>query len=192
MDQKLFRSRFNFHQICHHISSAPRSALTRKAAVLIAVMEKDNQLQLILTQRPLHLRHHPGQISFPGGKVEADDPNLIATALREADEEIGLVDSNVDVLGAFPAHYTFTGFEVTPVVAMVKHPFELRLDSNEVADCFTAPLDYFIEKSNRHTVEFNRQGKAYTVHVMPYQDKFIWGVTAAIIDLLCRHLHVKN
>ncbi|GGP38020.1 CoA pyrophosphatase [Shewanella saliphila] len=188
MNKYEFTIRYNLHQLSAAIVSAPTSYLGRQAAVLIPIIEIDQQLQLILTQRPLHLRHHPGQISFPGGKAEPTDVNLIHTALREANEEIGLLADNVDVLGIFPAHKTFTGFEITPVVGLVKQPFELMIDPGEVADCFTVPLSFFIEKDNRHEVFHYRHGKRYRVHFMPFEDRFIWGVTAAIIDLLCRHV----
>ena len=191
MNKHEFQLRYSLHRLSSTITSAPESYLSRQAAVLIPIIELENQLQLILTQRPMHLRHHPGQISFPGGKVEPDDVNAISTALREAHEEIGLTADNVDVLGLFPAHKTFTGFEITPVVALVKQPFDLILDPGEVTDCFTVPLNFFIDKNNRHQVFHYRHGKHYQVHFIPFEDRFIWGVTAAIIDLLCRHVEAN-
>ena len=191
MNKHEFTLRYNLHRLRSTITSAPKSYLGRQAAVLIAVMEVDQQLHIMLTRRPMHLRHHPGQISFPGGKVEPNDRDIIHTALREAEEEIGLQPENVDILGIFPAHKTFTGFEITPVVAMVKQPFELVLDPGEVEDCFLVPLNFFIERSNRHNMFHYRHGARYQVHFMPFEDKFIWGVTAAIIDLLCRHIDVN-
>ena len=183
-----FTIRYNFNQLSAAIASAPTAYLGRQAAVLIPIIEIDQQLHLVLTQRAMHLRHHPGQISFPGGKVEPNDVNAIHTALREAHEEIGLHAENVEVLGLFPPHKTFTGFEITPVVAFVKQHFELVIDPGEVADCFTVPLRFFIDRDNRHQVFHYRHGKRYHVHFMPFEDRFIWGVTAAIIDLLCRHV----
>ncbi|AZG73126.1 CoA pyrophosphatase [Shewanella livingstonensis] len=191
MNKHEFTLRYNLHNLRATITSAPLSYLGRQAAVLIAVMEIEQQLHIILTRRPMHLRHHPGQISFPGGKVEPEDIDMIHTALREAHEEIGLLADNVDILGVFPAHKTFTGFEITPVVAMVKQPFELMLDPGEVDDCFLVPLSFFIERNNRHNMFHYRHGARYKVHFMPFEDKFIWGVTAAIIDLLCRHIDVN-
>ena len=160
----------------------------RQAAVLIAVHEINGELQLILTKRPTHLRAHPGQISFPGGKVERADLNYQATALREAQEEIGLLAANVDVLGALPAHKTFTGFEITPFVATVKHAFEPVIDPGEVAEYFTVPLAFLLKRYNRHTQLYSRKGVQFPVHFIPYKQHFIWGATAAMIDLLCRHL----
>lgn len=192
MDINEFKLRYKLHRLSGIIPSAPKAQLSRKAAVLIPLIEKDNLLQLILTQRPMHLRYHPGQISFPGGKTEDYDVNDIATALREAHEEIGLPSSNVEILGQFPPHQTFTGFDVTPVVGLIHQPFELVLDPGEVEDCFTVPLNYFIQQENRHKTHFIRHGQEYTIHVMPFEDKFIWGVTAAIIDLLCRHISLET
>ena len=161
----------------------------RQAAVLIAIHEINNELQLILTKRPTHLRAHPGQISFPGGKVEQTDNSYQATALREAEEEIGLLQSNVEVIGALPPHKTFTGFEITPFVAIVKNAFIPVIDPGEVDEFFTVPLSFLLKQKNRHSQQFSRKGIRYPVHFIPYQQHFIWGATAAMIDLLCRQLN---
>ncbi|WP_198780050.1 CoA pyrophosphatase [Shewanella putrefaciens] len=192
MDQAEFRLRFNLHPLAAQDPAAFPHLGLRKAAVLIPLQDINGELHLILTQRPLHLRAHPGQISFPGGKIEPSDPDAIAAALREAEEEIGLLRQNVDVIGTFPAHNTFTGFEITPVVGIIKQEFELKLDPGEVADCFTVPLSFFIAPGNRHQKRFLRQGRYYRVHFIPYQQRFIWGATAAIIDHLCRHLSIPE
>ncbi len=181
-------TRFRLHALSDRIASAPSPAPLKAAAVLIPLVEKHNELHLGLTQRPLHLRAHPGQISFPGGKVERDDKDQTATALREAHEEIGLCPDNVEILGQFPAHNTFTGFEITPIVGRIKSPFEPVLDPGEVAEYFTVPLAFLRQRRHRHTLNFSRKGINYPVIFIPYQDRFIWGATAAIIDLLCRHI----
>lgn len=192
MDQAEFRLRFNLHPLAAQDPAALPHLGLRKAAVLLPLIDVNGELHLILTQRPMHLRAHPGQISFPGGKIEPSDPDAIAAALREAEEEIGLLRQNVDVLGTFPAHNTFTGFEITPVVGIIKQTFELKLDPGEVADCFTVPLSFFIAPGNRHQKRFLRRGRYYYVHFIPYQQRFIWGATAAIIDHLCRHLSIPE
>ncbi|MGL6122164.1 MAG: CoA pyrophosphatase [Shewanella sp.] len=192
MDQAEFRLRFTLHSLARQDPAAFPDLGLRKAAVLIPLLEIHGELHLMLTQRPMHLRAHPGQISFPGGKIEPYDINAIAAALREAEEEIGLSSYNVEVLGTFPAHNTFTGFEITPVVGIIKQAFDLKLDPGEVADCFTVPLGFFIEPNNRHQKRFLRQGRYYSVHFMPYQQRFIWGATAAIIDHLCRQLSIPT
>lgn len=174
----------------YNITSAPAHYPGREAAVLIPIQQVGDQLYIILTKRAMHLRHHPGQISFPGGKFEPSDHNAIDTALRETQEEIGLHSSNVDVIGSFPPHKTFTGFQITPIIGIIRQPFELVIDRGEVASCFRVPLNYFNQTSNRHLGQHWRKGQCYQVHYMPFEDKFIWGVTAAIIDLLCRHIDV--
>lgn len=192
MDQAEFRLRFNLHPLARQDPAAFPHLGLRKAAVLLPVQDIAGELSLILTQRPMHLRAHPGQISFPGGKIEPSDTNAIAAALREAEEEIGLLRHNVDVIGTFPAHNTFTGFEITPVIGIVKQAFVMKLDPGEVADCFSVPLSFFIEPTHRHQKRFLRQGRYYNVHFIPYQQRFIWGATAAIIDHLCRHLSIPS
>lgn len=192
MDQVEFRLRFNLHPLARQDPAAFPHLGLRKAAVLLPVQDIAGELSLILTQRPMHLRAHPGQISFPGGKIEPSDTNAIAAALREAEEEIGLLRHNVDVVGTFPAHNTFTGFEITPVIGIVKQAFVMKLDPGEVADCFSVPLSFFIEPTHRHQKRFLRQGRYYNVHFIPYQQRFIWGATAAIIDHLCRHLSIPS
>ena len=191
MNANQFSMYFSLHNLDGEITSAPVNTTLRKAAVLVPLMEVDGQLQILLTRRALHLRAHPGQFSFPGGKVDDKDKDMIATALREADEEIGLSADNVTIVGSFPPHSTFTGFEITPIIGLINNPFDIILDPGEVAETFWVPLQYFINVNNRYTFNFTRNGNIFDVHYMPYKGKFIWGVTAAIIDLLCRHIDFK-
>ncbi|QQX82326.1 CoA pyrophosphatase [Shewanella sp. KX20019] len=186
-----FRLKFNLHSLhkSHHLPASHQFDLSkplRKAAVLIALSLNNGELELLLTRRPTHLRSHPGQISFPGGKVEEFDTNLEATALREAQEEIGLLANNVDVLGLLHDHKTFTGFDITPVVSIVKQPFTPIIDPGEVDELFTIPLSFLLDKDNRHTQYFSRKGIEYPIHFIPYKSYFIWGATAAMIDQLCQ------
>ncbi|MCL2919138.1 CoA pyrophosphatase [Shewanella litorisediminis] len=182
------RLHFSLQPLRHAIVSAPLKTRVRQAAVLMALEELNGELQLILTTRPTHLKAHPGQVSFPGGKVEPSDVSPTHTAFREAEEEIGLQSENLELLGQFPTHRTFTGFEITPVLALVKDPFELRIDPGEVAECFRVPLRFFMQDKHRHTRQFQRQGHSYQVVFIPWEGRLIWGATAAMIDLLCRHL----
>ncbi|MBT1445532.1 CoA pyrophosphatase [Shewanella sp. JM162201] len=186
MDQ--LRLRFSLQPLRHQLVSAPLQTSLRRAAVLIALETWQDEVHLLLTTRPAHLKAHPGQISFPGGKIEPDDLSPIHTAMREAEEEIGLERSNLKLWGKFPNHKTFTGFEITPVIAEVKSPFALKLDPGEVADCFRVPLRFLMEDRHRHVRRFHRQGAEYEVVFIPWQGRLIWGATAAMIDLLCRHL----
>ncbi|MGI2258290.1 CoA pyrophosphatase [Shewanella sp. GXUN23E] len=147
-----------------------------------------SELQLILTRRASHLNAHPGQISFPGGKRDQQDISLTATALREATEEIALPASQVEVLGKLPVHHTITGFAITPVIGLVSGPFEPVVDPGEVAECFTVPWRFLLNPANRHLKTFKRKGHAMELCFIPWQDKFIWGATAAMIDQLCRQM----
>ena len=186
-----FRLKFNLHTLpkAQHFPSTIATHMAqplRKAAVLVALKVHNGELELILTRRPSHLRQHPGQISFPGGKVEKTDISLEATALREADEEIGLTQQHVQVIGLLDDHQTFTGFDITPVVSIVTQPYTPVIDAGEVDELFTIPLSFLLKADNRHIQYFNRGGVDYPVHFIPYGEYFIWGATAAMIDQLCR------
>lgn len=160
----------------------------RPAAVLVPVVVRPDALAVLLTRRTDHLHHHPGQISFPGGRVEEADVSPVMTALRETEEEIGLDPDRVELLGELPEYFTGTGFRVTPVVGLVHPPFELKLDSFEVAEAFEVPLSHFLNPANhqRHSMEY--QGRIRQYYAMPYGDYFIWGATAGILVSLYRFL----
>lgn len=156
------------------------------AAVLVPLVARAQEPSVLLTRRTDHLHHHPGQISFPGGRREERDSNLVDTALRETEEEIGLDRSHVELLGALPDYYTGTGFCVTPVVGFVRPPFELQLDSFEVAEAFEVPLTHFLDPSNHQRHSLILEGHRREFYAMPYQRHFIWGATAGIIMSLYR------
>jgi 8-oxo-dGTP pyrophosphatase MutT (NUDIX family) len=167
-----------------------------RASVLVALVPR-NEITVLLTQRTDHLTDHPGQISFPGGRVEPTDADAAATALREAHEEIGLESGFVDVLGAMPTYTTGTGFIVTPIVALVRPGFEVRADPFEVAEVFEVPLAYLMDPSNhrRHEVEFagvRREFLSIPWEGLDEQGQprryFIWGATAAMLRNLYRFL----
>ncbi len=160
----------------------------RPAAVLVPVVAGQFAPALLLTKRTDHLHHHPGQISFPGGRVEAQDASPVETALRETEEEIGLDRSHVELLGALPDYYTGTGFRVTPVVGVVHPPFELQLDTFEVAEAFEVPLAHFLDPANHLRHSLMHEGRERQFHAMPYKDYYIWGATAGIIMSLYRLL----
>ena len=159
----------------------------KPAAVLIPLVQRAS-LTLLLTQRPLHMKHHPGQISFPGGRVEASDADAAATALRETQEEIGLAREHIEIIGTLPAYHTVTNYAVTPVVALVRPPFELTLDANEVADAFEVPLDFILDPANHEKRSRAWFGRERHFYAMPYGDKFIWGATAAMLRNLYHFL----
>jgi 8-oxo-dGTP pyrophosphatase MutT (NUDIX family) len=158
------------------------------AAVLFPIVLRDDGHTVLLTQRTAHLRDHAGQISFPGGRVEEEDPSPVATALRETEEEIGLSRAHVEILGYLPEYRTGTGFRVTPVVALVKPPFELALDAFEVAEAFEVPLSFLLDPANHQRHSLHYRGALRHFFAMPYGDYFIWGATAGMIRSLTDRL----
>ena len=167
-----------------------------RASVLVPLIQRD-ELTVLLTQRTAHLTDHPGQISFPGGRAEPEDVNEVATALREAHEEIGLAPEFVDVLGQLPAYPTGTGFIVTPVVALVRPGFSIEIDPFEVAEAFEVPLAFLMDPSNHrwHAAEVGGQRREFLS--MPWNGTgsdghprlyFVWGATAAMLRNLYRFL----
>lgn len=151
------------------------------AAVLIGLVERAGGPHLLLTQRTAHLRDHAGQISFPGGRVERWDASIAATALREAQEEIGLDPAKVEVLGELASYDTATGFRIHPVVGWLTPPFDLRPDPYEVDEVFELPLAFALDPGNHRRQSFRRGPLTRTYYVLPYQNRFIWGATAGIL-----------
>jgi 8-oxo-dGTP pyrophosphatase MutT (NUDIX family) len=158
------------------------------AAVLFPIVLRDSGQTVLLTQRTAHLRDHAGQISFPGGRVEADDLSPSHTALRETEEEIGLPRERIEILGFLPEYRTGTGFRVTPVVALVQPPFELQPDPFEVADVFEVPLSFLLDPANHQQHSLHYRGALRHYFAMPYGDYFIWGATAGMIRSLSERL----
>jgi 8-oxo-dGTP pyrophosphatase MutT (NUDIX family) len=158
------------------------------AAVLFPIVLREGGHTVLLTQRTAHLRDHAGQISFPGGRVEAEDLSPSHTALRETEEEIGLSHERIEILGFLPEYLTATGFRVTPVVALVQPPFDLQPDPFEVAEVFEVPLAFLLDPANhqRHSLHF--RGALRNYFAMPYGDYFIWGATAGMIRSLSERL----
>jgi 8-oxo-dGTP pyrophosphatase MutT (NUDIX family) len=169
-------------------ASAPRAVTATPAAVLVGLVERAAGPALLLTQRTEHLRDHAGQICFPGGRIEADDENAAAAALREAEEEIGLEPARVSVLGELPLYQTVTGFRIHPVVGWIIPPVELRPDPFEVAEAFEVPLQYVLDPENHRRQSYRRGPVTRGYYVLPYQGRFIWGATAGIIVNLARLL----
>ena len=160
------------------------------ASVLLPLVERADGLHLLLTRRTDHLRDHAGQISFPGGRAEADDADAVATALRETEEEIGLSRAHVEVIGALPHYTTVTAFVVTPVVAIVQPGFTLALDTFEVAEAFEVPLAFLMDPAHHQRHRFVHDGDERQFLSMPWsgpgtdgapQRYFIWGATAAML-----------
>lgn len=168
-----------------HVSHSERKVL-RKAAVLIGFIERDHRCSVLFTKRAIHLRHHPGQVSFPGGKFESDDGSLFSTAIRETYEEIGIAPQDIEIFGTLPELITTSGFEVTPVLAKISPSFSLTIDKNEVGDVFEIPTEYLFNHHNMFIEQFKVNGHSRKLFCLPYHNHLIWGVTGQIIDILQR------
>ena len=165
-------------------ASVPRQL--RPAAVLVPLVARDGGITVLFTKRTDHLHHHPGQISFPGGRVEAHDESPVVAALRETTEEIGLDAGQVELLGRLPDYQTGTGFNITPVVGLVAPPFELRLDEFEVAEAFEVPLGFLMDRRNQRLHSIVMEGQRRQYFAIPYGRHYIWGATAGMLVTL-RH-----
>ncbi len=161
----------------------------RKAAVLIGFVERDNGLHVIFTKRAAHLKHHPGQISFPGGKFESSDKTLDATALRETQEEAGISHQSVNIFGQMPELSTISRFTVTPFLAFVSADYQPQIDPSEVEQLFEVPADIVLDPSQLHSHNFQIKGRRHTVFGLSYQEHFIWGMTAQVIQALQKQFH---
>jgi 8-oxo-dGTP pyrophosphatase MutT (NUDIX family) len=164
-----------------------------QAAVLVPIIDDPHELQVLFTERTSHLKNHAGQISFPGGKMEKEDISLEKTALRETEEEIGLTQEKINILGKLSFVTSSTGFWVQPFVALVTPPLELTLDPHEVAEVFTAPLNFLLNPKHHETHSITHKGKLQDVYVIPFKGKQIWGMTAKILVEMSKKLraHLK-
>ncbi len=166
----------------------PEGRKLRPAGVLVAFQPGANGLDLVLTKRSSRLRHHPGQIAFPGGKVDAGDADETAAALREAHEEVGLPPGHVTLLGRLPVHETVTGFLVTPVVGLIHTPFEPRAEPGEVDEVFAVPFAH-VTDPGRFVIEARRwRGQRRRYYTVPYGPYYIWGATARILRGLAERI----
>lgn len=166
----------------------PKDRVLRGAAVLVALQDTPRGMRLYLTKRSSHLKHHPGQIAFPGGKIDPDDADAPAAALREAKEEIGLPTANVEVLGQLAPHETVTSFNVTPVLGRIIRPFTPVPEAGEVEEVFTVPFAHVADPANYIVESRYFRGVRRQFYTVPYGPYYIWGATARILRSLADRL----
>ena len=192
MNEKDFLSKFHLPWSVGPSLDLPFPVKTRPAAVLICLQPPFDDLQVLFTQRASHLNHHAGQISFPGGKFETSDASLVHTALREAEEEIGLSPDKVRVLGTLPEYKTISGFAVLPVIGILDESVDLEtdltIDQNEVSRIFQVPLSHLMNQQNYFVHHTERRKQSFPIYFIQYGNDVIWGATAGMTALLCQHI----
>ena len=182
-------SSFNLKQIRLQDNRLNLSHKLIPSAVLIPLVERNGSVYVLLTQRSAHLRHHPSQISFPGGKRDRGDSSLQATALRETNEELGINPKQVSIFGQLPQHHTITGFNVTPFIGFVDSNYQPRINKGEVERLFELPLRDVLINSDHFNLGITRDERQHQVYFKPTQGWPIWGITAAILEQLRHLLH---
>lgn len=170
-------------RLAKHLTNTPIQDLQvgwRKAAVLVPLLCRDEEWQILYTRRTDHVPHHKGQVSFPGGAYENQDADLIETALRESCEEIGLAPDSVQVLGQLPGMPTVSNYVITPIVGRITRPFKISLSEYEVSRVFTIPLSWLADSSHREMRPYQAlDGRVFDViFYQPYDDEILWGATA--------------
>jgi 8-oxo-dGTP pyrophosphatase MutT (NUDIX family) len=171
-------------------ASAPAQRVP--AAVLVPLVEREQGWTVLLTQRAATLKDHAGQISFPGGRIDAQDPDVWHAALREAHEEIGLSESFVEFAGYLPDHWVGTGFRVTPAVAFINPLFELRIATAEVHDVFEVPLEFILNAANHKSRQMQMGDLTVEVYDIPFGERIIWGATAGMLLTFRRMLQART
>lgn len=170
-------------------SSSKRSNLRCAAVLMPLVYNSRNELEVIFTRRADHLKHHPGQISFPGGGFEQGDSYLGATAVRETYEEIGISPNKIELIGRLPQQETISQYNITPFVGIIKNDYQLSIDENEVAEVFTVPFDFVTDLTNQKKQTESFDGQQYSFYVIQYKHYNIWGATARILVNFSRRLN---
>lgn len=177
----------------HHPDGGPvvetMLASLRLAAVLVPVIDRDGEASVLLTLRAAGLPSHAGQIAFPGGKVAEGDADTVATALREAEEEIGLQAGLVQPVARLDPYHTNSGFRVIPILSVVSPSFTLVLDEREVSDAFEVPLRFLMTAANHQRRSLTWQGQERQFYAMPFENRYIWGATAGILRMMYERLY---
>lgn len=176
---KLIHSDYDLNNGAAGVAKTPR-----QAAVLAPLVERNGELFVVLTERQMHLPSHAGQISFPGGGLQAGDADLAAAALRETHEEIGAPPDAIELLGAWEGYETVTGFHVTPFAGRLDPDIKLTADPGEVARIFEAPFDFLMDPANHKRQWRVWNGQRRYFYAMPYDEHFIWGATAGMLKAL--------
>ena len=158
------------------------------AAVLMPLLQTAQGLELVFTRRSRQLRHHPGQVSFPGGRMDATDTSLWHTALRESWEEIGLKPELCQPLAQLQAQYTISGFALTPFIGLIAGQPQFTLNPAEVDELFQVPLDYLLDLRHHHLFQLHRQGRSHEVVFIRWQGLWIWGITATVIHQFAQQI----
>jgi 8-oxo-dGTP pyrophosphatase MutT (NUDIX family) len=166
----------------------PEGRTLRPAGVLVPVLDHPKGAQVLLTKRSSRLKHHPGQIAFPGGKQDETDPDVVAAALREAREEVGLPSGHVAVLGTLPTHETVTGFLVTPVIGWIEQEFQTIPEPGEVAEVFRVPLSHVTNSAEFRVQSRRWRGTRRHYYTVPFGPYYIWGATARILRGLAERM----
>ena len=194
MNKRTFLNRFILRNAMnlpshHEMPIAHHKTPLKKAAILMPLVQRKNGLHMILTQRALHLKHHAGQISFPGGKHELSDKNLAHTALRETEEEIGIKQNTIQMIGSLPSLTTITGYHITPFIGFVEAEQKIIIDQGEVKECFEVPFSFLLNPNNFSKQHLVANKQRHFTYCCAYQQYLIWGATAQMLINLQHHLN---
>ncbi|TEW53276.1 CoA pyrophosphatase [Psychromonas sp. RZ22] len=192
MNKQHFLNRFILQQTRSTILSphllSQQNKTFKKAAILMPIVQRESGLQIILTQRALHLKHHAGQVSFPGGKYELSDNSLALTALRETEEEIGIDKNKIQLIGNLSPLITTTGYHITPFIGFVDNAHKIVIDQGEVKECFEVPFSFALNRNNFSKQHLIANRKRHFTYCSVYQNHLIWGATAQMLINLQQHL----
>jgi len=190
------REEIFIHQLRQILSSRKRRVIDHPpfshAAVLVPLYQKEGHCHLLFTKRSDQVKYHKGEISFPGGMVDEEDRELIHTALREADEEIGLKENDVQIIGLLDDIVTITEFIVTPIVGLFPYPYPFRVSEVEIAELIEVPLSFLLTQENITEHEITRMGRREIIYAYQYGEHTIWGATARILKQFLDLVHFQK